>query len=71
MNSSAAKPAHTHPAFEWLRSEAIASLNITVEEYRHKKTGAQHYHIAAENNENVFLVALRTVPDIDYHSKLN
>lgn len=51
-----------HPAFEHLRSETIDSLQVTVEEYRHRKTGAQHIHIAADNNENVFLVALRTVP---------
>ena len=29
---------------------------------RHRETGAQHLHIAADNPENVFLVALRTVP---------
>lgn len=51
-----------HPAFEQLRSETIDSLNVTVEEYRHKQTGALHYHIASDNAENVFLVALRTVP---------
>ncbi|MBY0579162.1 MAG: insulinase family protein [Burkholderiales bacterium] len=53
---------HVHPAFEWLRSEKIASLNLTVEEYLHKKTGAQHFHLSADNPENVFFVALRTVP---------
>ncbi|GAA6169863.1 insulinase family protein [Sessilibacter corallicola] len=51
-----------HPAFEPIQSKVIESLNITVEEYAHKKTGAQHIHIQADNNENVFLVALRTVP---------
>ena len=53
---------HSHPAFTWIRSERIESLNVTVEEYRHIKTGALHYHIDADNNENVFLVAFRTVP---------
>ena len=57
-----AQPAAIHPAFEWKRSETIDSLKITIEEYRHKKTGALHYHLAADNPENVFLVALRTVP---------
>ncbi|MFT3931452.1 MAG: insulinase family protein [Spongiibacteraceae bacterium] len=57
-----AKPAVLHPAFEWLRSQKLESLNITVEEYRHRKTGAAHYHLAADFDENVFLVALRTVP---------
>lgn len=52
-----------HPAFEKLRSESIDSLQVVVEEYRHRKTGAQHIHIKADNNENVFLVALRTVPE--------
>jgi Zn-dependent M16 (insulinase) family peptidase len=62
MDTNSPASISVHPAFEWLRSEPIASLNITIEEYRHKKTGAQHYHIAADNAENVFLVALRTVP---------
>ncbi|WP_111640808.1 insulinase family protein [Marinimicrobium alkaliphilum] len=52
----------THNAFEHLRSQRLDALNLTVEEYRHKKTGAQHIHLAADNDENVFLVALRTVP---------
>lgn len=52
----------THPAFELLRNQTIDALKIRVEEYRHKVTGAQHIHLAADNDENVFLVALRTVP---------
>lgn len=52
----------THPAFEFIRSQTIDALKITVEEYRHKVTGAQHIHMVADNQENVFLVALRTVP---------
>ena len=52
----------THPAFEFIRSQTIDALKIRVEEYRHKVTGAQHIHLAADNEENVFLVALRTVP---------
>ena len=51
-----------HPAFKWLRSERIDSLNVTIEEYCHIKTGALHYHIDSDNTENVFLVAFRTVP---------
>lgn len=52
----------SYPTFELLRSHNIDALKIRVEEYRHKVTGAQHIHLAADNNENVFLVALRTVP---------
>ncbi|SHE69711.1 hypothetical protein SAMN04487965_0456 [Microbulbifer donghaiensis] len=53
---------NSHPAFELVTSADIESLGVHVEEYRHVVTGAQHLHIAADNQENVFLVALRTVP---------
>ncbi len=49
-------------SFTQLRSRFLETLNITVEEYEHKKTGAKHFHLASENPENVFMVALRTVP---------
>lgn len=51
-----------HPCFRHLRSQTIDSLNICIEEYEHITTGARHYHLAADNDENVFLVGLRTVP---------
>lgn len=54
--------AQAHPGFEFVRQQAIASLNIRVQEFRHRATGAQHIHIASNSQENVFLVALRTVP---------
>ncbi len=64
-NSSAltSTPLSTHPSFDYIRSQTLSALNITVSEYRHKVTGAQHIHIDADNDENVFLVALRTVPE--------
>ncbi len=60
--TSNALPA-AHPAFVPIRQATIESLNITVQQYEHRATGASHYHIAADNTENVFLVALRTVPE--------
>lgn len=51
-----------HSSFELLRVQPVASLDIEVAEYRHRKTGALHYHIVAEQEENVFLVAFRTLP---------
>ncbi|MGR6873925.1 insulinase family protein [Pseudomonas sp. HK3] len=51
-----------HKGFRQLRTREIQSLGVLVEEYEHIKTGAMHYHLAAENDENVFLVALRTMP---------
>ncbi|OUS26304.1 peptidase M16 [Gammaproteobacteria bacterium 45_16_T64] len=64
MPNPAANQAHSnaHPSFEWLRTESIESLHVNVSEFRHKKTGAMHYHIDADNDENVFLVGLRTIP---------
>lgn len=61
MNHQVKAPS-PHSAFEWQRSEKIASLNVTMEHYIHKETGAAHYHLASENDENVFLVGFRTVP---------
>ncbi|HLV76518.1 MAG TPA: insulinase family protein [Marinobacter sp.] len=51
-----------HPAFEKVRCHRIDTLNLEVEEYLHRKTGARHLHMAADNDENVFFVALRTFP---------
>lgn len=55
--------APTSPPFALIRRQSVASLKLEVEEYRHTSTGAQHIHIAADHPENVFLVALRTVPE--------
>ncbi len=51
-----------HADFNLIRTQNIESLGVEVQEYEHKKTGAIHYHLAADNDENVFLVALRTMP---------
>lgn len=52
----------TGNGFEFIRSEHVASLRIEIQEFRHKVTGAPHYHLAADDSNNAFLVALRTVP---------
>jgi Zn-dependent M16 (insulinase) family peptidase len=49
-------------SFELLSNEDVPALGVSIAEYRHRKTGASHYHIVSDNPENVFLVALRTVP---------
>ena len=51
-----------HPDFTLIRQARIASLHIDVEEYRHNATGAQHLHLSADDNNNVFLVGFLTVP---------
>lgn len=52
----------THPAFELKRSQRIATLNLTAYEFVHRRTGAMHYHLESPHEENVFMVAVRTVP---------
>jgi len=40
----------------------IESLNLEYQEYKHQKTGARHIHLAADDDQNAFLVAFLTVP---------
>lgn len=57
--------AQAHPAFTFIREQHVNSLNITVQEFEHIETGAQHIHLSPKveaQSENIFLVALRTVP---------
>jgi Zn-dependent M16 (insulinase) family peptidase len=51
-----------HPAFETLARRRVDSLGITLAGYRHRATGARHFHIEAEDDNNAFLVAFLTVP---------
>ena len=51
-----------HPAFQLIRQHHVEALDVFVSEYKHKVTGATHYHLASELDENVFLVAFRTQP---------
>ncbi len=62
MNQAVDFNVSTHPAFELVRTQPIESLAATLQEYRHRVTGARHYHLAADSEENVFMVALRTQP---------
>lgn len=61
MESIAQNPAPN--TFQKKRSATIAALNVTVAEFIHPATGAQHLHLQCDNPENVFMVALRTVPE--------
>lgn len=51
-----------YKTFKWIHKERIESLDIVVDQFEHIKTGALHYHFTANYDENVFLVALRTIP---------
>ena len=48
--------------FSLQRVRPIIALNLKVEEYEHS-SGAKHYHLSNDYEENVFMVALRTVPE--------
>jgi Zn-dependent M16 (insulinase) family peptidase len=50
------------PAFELIRRARVASLGLALEEYRHARTGARHFHLAADDANNAFMVAFKTVP---------
>ncbi len=52
----------SHPSFEYLRSHRIPSIDVDIQEFRHRKTGAVHIHLAADDDQNAFMVAFRTVP---------
>lgn len=52
----------TTTTFTLQKENYIPSLNITLQEYEHNKTKAKHIHLAAEDNNNVFLVGFLTVP---------
>jgi len=38
---------------------------VEYQEFTHVITGAKHYHLASQSNENVFLVGFKTVPESD------
>ncbi|WP_114416432.1 insulinase family protein [Marinospirillum perlucidum] len=51
-----------YSSFRFVGSQAVPSLNIEVQEFEHRETGAKHYHLAADQDEKVFLLAFRTLP---------
>ena len=55
--------AESHPSFKLVNEKKISSLKLRVQEFTHGATGAQHIHLSTDSEENVFLVALRTVPE--------
>lgn len=51
-----------HAAFDYVSDTRVESLNLTIQHFVHRQTGAVHYHLASEHEEKVFMVALRTMP---------
>lgn len=52
----------SNESFSLTRRQVVPCLKLTVEEYRHQGTGARHFHLAADDDNNAFLVAFLTVP---------
>ena len=48
--------------FDLVEQRFIETLNLSVASYVHQETGAEHIHFETDNVENVFLEALRTMP---------
>ena len=51
--------------FSPVREQEIAALDLRMEEFIHRPTGAKHYHLASDSSENAFTVAFRTLPQND------
>jgi len=52
-----------HAAFDCLRVVGLSHLEAPFGASRHRVPGAGHLHLAADNPENVFLVAFKTMPE--------
>ena len=50
-------------AFDQVRGHRLEALDIGIDEYRHRSTGAKHFHFAAPHSECVFMVAFQTLPE--------
>ena len=48
--------------FELLERRRIATLNLDFQAYRHTATGARHFHLACDDDDNAFMVAFPTLP---------
>lgn len=51
-----------HGTFESVKTDPVPALNITVEDYRHRTSGARHLHLACDDSNNVFMVVFMTKP---------
>jgi len=49
--------------FELKESKKIELLNVNAQVYQHSTFNTQHIHLDAENDEKVFMVAFRTIPE--------
>ncbi len=53
----------TGSSFELLETRRIPTLNLEFQAYLHPATGARHYHLACDDDNNAFMVAFPTIPE--------
>lgn len=51
-----------HDAFTCVKSGFVPALNLQIEDYEHKVTGARHLHIGCDDDNNIFMVVFMTEP---------
>ncbi|MGB1882308.1 MAG: insulinase family protein [Gammaproteobacteria bacterium] len=51
------------PSFEPTGETTIPTLGVTLQHFRHRSTGARHFHLAADDQNNAFMVAFPTLPN--------
>ena len=49
-------------SFELIERRHIDTLNLEFQAYRHPASGARHFHLACEDDNNAFMVAFPTIP---------
>ena len=49
--------------FELKESKEIELLNVNAQIYQHSQFETQHIHLDSPNDEKVFMVAFRTIPE--------
>lgn len=52
-----------HNAFELVKETKHPTLDQSLLEFKHVKTGARHIHIQSDDSENTFMVVLKTIPE--------
>lgn len=52
-----------HNAFELVKETKHPTLDHSLLEFKHVKTGARHIHIQSDDAENTFMVVLKTIPE--------
>mgnify|MGYP007008181335 CR=1 FL=1 len=60
IRSSAEADGYQRP--KWMSIAQVAMYSYCIQQYEHIATGAMHIHLASQQTENVFLVALKTMP---------